>query len=123
MTAYNRPTYGQPQQDRAAPRRKRRIFLWVFLAIQALFVIWLIAGLSSSPAGPSVAAQTAHACAGTGWQGLFKSHADCMRHYAAGVNAASDIGSGIGAAIIIAFWAVVDVILGIGYGVYKLSRR
>src|SRR6185312_11626421 len=36
-----------------APRRKRRVFLWVFLAIQALFVAWLVTGLATVHTGPS----------------------------------------------------------------------
>lgn len=105
------------------PRKKRRIFLWVFLAIQAIFVTWIIAGLASKGSGPSVASQTASVCTNGGWQGLFKSQADCMKHYAVALHDAGDVGEGIGVAIIIVFWMVVDVILGIGYGVYKLARR
>ena len=29
------------------PRKHRRIFMWVFLAIQAFFVYWVIAGIST----------------------------------------------------------------------------
>ena len=113
-----------PQEPRSAqPRKKRRIFLWLFLAIQAIFLVWLIAGLASKGNGPSVASQTASACTNGGWQGLFRSQADCMKHYAVALHDASDVGKGIGAAIIIVFWMVVDVILGIGYGIYKLARR
>jgi hypothetical protein len=105
------------------PRKKHRIFLWVFLAIQAIFILWLVVGLASKGTGPTVASQTASACANGGWQGLFKSHADCMKHYAVALHDAGDVGKGLGAAIIILFWMVVDVILGIGYGVYKLAHR
>ena len=37
----------RPQYPPPAPRRKRRVFLWVFLAIQAVFIIWIVAGLAS----------------------------------------------------------------------------
>ena len=97
--------------------------MWVFLAIQVIFILWLITGLASKGSGPSVASQTASVCANGGWQGLFKSHTDCMKHYAVALQDAGDAGKGIGAAIIIVFWMVVDVILGISYGVYKLARR
>jgi hypothetical protein len=107
----------------AQPRKKRRIFLWVFFAIQAIFLIWLITGLASKGSGPSVASQTASTCSNGGWQGLFKSQADCMKHYAVALHDAGDVGKGVAAAIIIVFWMVVDVILGIGYGVYKFARR
>jgi len=117
------PDYYEPPPASGQPRKRRRIFLWVFLAIQAIFVLWLIVGLASKGSGPSVASQTASVCANGGWQGLFKSHADCMKHYAVALHDAGDAGKGLGAAIIIAFWMVVDVILGIGYGVYRLARR
>jgi ABC-type phosphate transport system permease subunit len=117
------PGYYQQVPGGTQPRKKRRIFLWVFLAIQTIFLIWLITGLASKGSGPSVASQTASACSNGGWQGLFKSHADCMKHYAVGLQDAGNVGKGLGAAIIIVFWMVVDVILGIGYGVYKLARR
>ena len=29
------------------PRKRRRIFMWVFLAVQALFIVWVIAGIST----------------------------------------------------------------------------
>jgi len=117
------PGYYQQAAASHQPRKKRRIFLWVFLAMQAIFTLWLIAGLAAKGSGPSVASQTASACANGGWQGLFNSHADCMKHYAVALHDASDAGKGVGAAIIIVFWMVVDVILGISYGVYKLARR
>jgi hypothetical protein len=117
------PGYYHQAHAPGQPRKKRRIFLWVFLVIQAIFALWLIVGLASKRSGPSVASQTASVCANGGWQGLFKSHADCMKHYAVALHDAGDVGKGLGAAIIIVFWMVADVILGIGYGVYKLARR
>jgi len=105
------------------PRKKRRIFLWVFLAIQALFIIWTITGVASHPSGPSVATQTAQVCANGGWQGLFKSHADCMKHYAVGLSDASNTGKGLAVALIVVIWVVVDFLLGVTYGVYRLARR
>lgn len=118
--------YGQPQHVTAPPprpRRKRRVFLWVFLAVQALFLIWIIAGLASHPAGPTAAQQAAQQCANGGWQGLFKSQADCQVHYAHGLAEAGNVGKGIGAALIVVFWVVVDFFLGLGYGVYRLASR
>lgn len=121
---YDQPPQPYGYQAAAPPRkRKRRVFWWVFLGVQVLFVVWLIAGLASKPGGTSVAAQTAAACANGGWQGLFTSHADCMKHYAVGLSDASDTGKGLGAALIVVLWFVVDVMLGVGYGVYKLATR
>jgi hypothetical protein len=111
------------RQARQAPRRKKRIFLWVFLAIQALFIIWIIAGLATKPGGPSVAQQVAQQCSNGGWSPLFKSYADCTKHYGVALNDATNTGKGIGIAIIVAVWVVVDFFLGVGYGIYKLATR
>lgn len=111
------------QQAVKPPRRKRRVFLWVFLAVQALFIIWIIAAVATKPGGQTVASQVAQACRNGGWQGLFKSQADCTQHYAVALNDASNTGKGIGVAIVVVIWVVVDFFLGVGYGVYKLATR
>jgi hypothetical protein len=114
--------YGQPPP--AAPRRKkRRVFLWVFLAIQVLFIIWIIAGVASKTPGPSTASQAAAQCANGGWQGLFTSQADCRQHYAVALNDATNAGKGIGVALIVVFWCVVDFLLGVTYLIYRLASR
>jgi hypothetical protein len=126
---YSRPDLQQRARDAAhgrsgqKPKRKRRIFLWVFLAIQVIFIIWIIAGVATKPSGPSVASQVAQTCSNGGWQGLFKSHADCVKHYAVALNDAGNTGKGIGVAIIVLLWVVVDFFMGVGYGIYKLSTR
>jgi hypothetical protein len=117
---YPPPQYGQPAQ---APRKRRRVFLWVFLAIQVLFIIWIITGAASNPAGQTAAQQAAQQCANGGWQGLFKSQADCQVHYAHALNEAATAGKGIGVALIVVFWVVVDFFLGLGYGIYRLASR
>jgi hypothetical protein len=113
----------RPQYRPPAPRRKRRVFLWVFLAVQAVFIIWIVAGLASHPAGPTAAQQAAQQCANGGWQGLFKSQADCNQHYAVALNDAGNVGKGLGVAFIVIIWMVVDFFLGIGYGIYRLASR
>jgi hypothetical protein len=130
------PQYGYPQQQgyppqpgyypqpqaQPHPRRKRRIFLWVFLAIQALFLIWLVTGLATvNTAAP--ASQVSAACYHHAWWPLFKSQADCVTHFGGALTDAGDAGKAIGAGLIVVFWCVVDVILGVTYGVYKLSTR
>jgi len=88
----------QPQQ----PAKKRhRVFLWVFLAIQALFIYWVIGG--------------AHAAS--------TSNHDCGSLSAKACQDAADAGTGVGVFLIIVLWVLVDIILGIGYGVYKLASR
>lgn len=112
------PAYRAP-----APRRKRRVFLWVFLAVQALFLIWIIAGIASHPAGPTAAQQAAQQCADNGWYPLFKSQADCDQHYAVALNDATNVGKGIGVVVIVVIWMVIDFFLGLGYGIYRLVSR
>jgi hypothetical protein len=105
-----------------APRKRRRVFLWVFLAIQALFIVWIIAGVAAVHAAPTQA-QLAQGCYNNNWYPLFKSQADCVQHYGGALNDAGTAGKAIGVGLVIGFWMVVDVILGISYGIYRLARR
>jgi hypothetical protein len=79
-------------------RKKHRVFLWVFLAIQALFLIWVITGAASS---------------GGSCHGL--SAADCKT--------AGDAGHGIAIALQVGVWCFVDFFMGVVYGIYRLARR
>lgn len=93
-------------QPQTPPVKKRkRVFMWFFLAVQAIFLIWIITGASSSGGA------TAKSCAGQVGQAL----QTCQD--------ASHVGTGIGVALIIILWCVVDVILGITYLVVRLARR
>ena len=114
---------GWQQPPAAPPKKKRRVFMWVFFAIQAIFIIWIITGIASHGTGPTAAAQAAHQCANGGWQPLFKSQADCVKHYSVALNDAANTGKGLGVALIVVFWVVVDFFLGIGYGIYRLASR
>jgi hypothetical protein len=104
-----------------APKRKR-VFMWAFLGIQALFLIWIIAGIASAHNAPDPAA-VASVCQNGGWQGLFSSEQDCMVHYANGLQQAGNAGTAIGAGLVIVLWAVTDVILGIGRFIVVTARR
>lgn len=104
MTDTPPPARGQrPVPPPEEPKRKpHRIFLWAFLAVQAIFLIWIITGASSGD-DSSCKGMTGDAlrlCQDTG-----------------------DVGTAIGVGLVIALWAAVDVILGITYAVYRLSRR
>jgi hypothetical protein len=103
------------------PWKRRKVFLWVFLAIQAAFLIWLITGSTSSTA--PTAAQLAQFCGNGAWQGVFTSYADCVKHGAVGLTEAGDLGKGLGLATIVIVWVVVDFLVGLTYGIYRLTRR
>lgn len=79
-----------PYQPAVAPKKKRHIFRWVFLAIQALFLIWIIAGATSANSSADCGGLDAQTCAD-----------------------ATAVGTGIGVALIIGLWVAVDIILGI----------
>ena len=84
--------------DLPLPRKKRRVFLWAFLAIQILFIMWLVS------AGTTTDHAVTH-CTGV----------DCK--------GATEAGPAIGIGLIVVFWMIADVILGVCYGVYKLATR
>jgi hypothetical protein len=51
-TSTSPPTRQPPQVQQ--PRKRHRVFLWVFLVIQAIFLGWVIyAGVSLPQSGPS----------------------------------------------------------------------
>lgn len=85
----------------AKPKKKKRIFMWFFLAVQVLFIVWIIAGANSANGNPS----------------------DCSGLDVKTCNDASDAGTAIGVALIIVLWAIVDIILGVTWAVVKLARR
>jgi len=115
---------GYPPRAPAQAKRKRRIFPWLFLLANMAFLIWLIAGLAGgSNSGADAHTQAIAQCSGNQWQGLFKSYQDCVTHYGNGLNAASDVGKGIGAALIIGLWVAFDVIVGGIYLVFRLATR
>lgn len=89
------PTTPQPA------RKRRHVFRWFFLAIQVLFLVWIIAGASSS------GGSTAKSCAGLTGQAL----QTCTD--------AGHAGTAIGVGLIIGLWAAVDVILALTYLIFR----
>lgn len=87
------------ERTESPPKKRKRIFLWVFLAVQLIFIIWIATGANSAQST---------SCSGLSAQ-------DCQN--------AKDVGTTIGVGLIIFLWAAVDVILGLTYGVYRLARR
>lgn len=80
------------------PGRKRRVFLWVFMAVQVLFILWIVTGAAAG--GSSCKGLSAHTCA-----------------------TAADVGHGVAIAVQVVAWVVVDVLLAVIYGIYRLARR
>lgn len=81
----------------------------------------MIAG-SAAGTGPT-SAQIAGLCGHGAWQPLFSSHADCVKHGAAGLRDAANLGKGIGVTAIVIAWIVVDFLLAVTYGIYRLASR
>jgi hypothetical protein len=86
---------------------KWRVFTWVIVVINVLFLVWFIAGVGS--AGSNV-----KDCTGLTGQALDLCNAG---------NAGTAVGTGVGAAIIIFLWAFVDIIMGIVWLVTRPRGR
>lgn len=97
-TAVAEPPAGYQQVTPTQPKRKRRVFTWVILAVNALFLVWVIYG---AVAGSG----TVHNCGALTQQ-------TC--------NSAGHAGTAIGVVLVLALWAVVDVILGV---LWLVTRR
>ena len=110
MTEQNQPQQYPPggwnesyafQPPPTKPKKRHRVFLWVFLAIQALFVVWIISGAASASGTPS----------------------DCGTLDADTCNTAANAGAAIGVFIIVVLWCIADFLLAVGYTIYRLARR
>ena len=121
MSHASAPPYRYDDAPAAPQKKKRRVFLWVFLAIQIIFIIWIIGGLATR--NPSVASQVASFCDHHGWSPLYKSQADCTASYGRTLNDATDTGKGLGLALVVVFWCVTDFLVGGGYAIYRLASR
>ncbi|WP_234338297.1 hypothetical protein [Streptomyces sp. NRRL F-5727] len=77
------------------------MFLWVFLAIQVIFLIWIIVGVASGSGTPD----------------------DCGTLDRQTCNDAESVGTAIGVGAIIFLWAAVDIVLGVTYAIYRFARR
>jgi hypothetical protein len=75
--------------------------LWFFMAVQVLFIVWIIAGAGSSGGDAT----------------------DCGSLSQETCNDAEDIGTGLGVALIVVVWMVVDFLLAVIYGIYRLAKR
>jgi hypothetical protein len=75
--------------------------LWVLLAVQLLFLIWVIIGARNGAGTPE----------------------DCGTLSQPDCNDAENLGTAIGVGLIVALWAAAHIILGITYLIYCISRR
>jgi hypothetical protein len=82
-----------PQQR----RRRRPVFMWVILAINALFLVWLITSLGGESSCEGMTGDELSAC-----------------------QTGEGIGKGIVFFVILLLWALVDVILGV---IFLVTRR
>ena len=84
----------------APPAKKGlRKFSWFILAVNVLFLVWIIVGASSAKP------------------------ANCGSLSAADCTTATQVGTGIGVVLIIVLWAVVDVILGVIWLITRPRQR
>jgi hypothetical protein len=71
--------------------------MWVILAVNVLFLVWVIVGLAQGSSCTGMTGDELAAC-----------------------QAGEGIGKGVAVFLIVAFWAFVDVILGV---IYLVTRR
>jgi hypothetical protein len=104
-------------------RRRHRVFWTIYLALQILFLVWIIVGVASQAnTGAEAHTEAVNYCQSS-WSGLYPSYGNCVTDYGNLLNAASDAGKGIGAGLIIGLWVAADVIVGGSYIVYRLATR
>lgn len=100
----NKGTYQSDTQDHPieTPKRRKRVFLWVFLAIQVIYLIWVITGISTANSGDA-------SCVGTYDEELCRD--------------AGDVGTTLGVGFVVFLWAATDIIVGGFYALYRLVKR
>lgn len=85
-------------------KKRKRVGLWLFLALQVIFLLWVILGAVSGH-------HTAVDCHGL-------NAADCTS-----ARNARDTGTAIGVGLIVGVWAAVDIVIGVTYALVRLVRR
>lgn len=74
--------------------------MWVFLLVQVLFIVWIISAVGSADSTSNCGTLDKQTC-----------------------KDASNVGTGIGVFLIFIFWMIVDFLLAVGYGIYRLAKR
>lgn len=87
-----------PSTDR---QPNRRVFLWIFLTVQVLFLLILAFGARTGARAPT----------------------DCGTLNMQDCNDAQNIATTLGVGFLVVIWGTVDIILGITYGIYRLASR
>jgi hypothetical protein len=105
----------QTKDGNVKPYKRHRVFVWVFLAIQAAFIIWLVTGIAS---GGGINASVVAQCH-TQAAGMNMTQAQCVSW----LGGAGKVGTTLGAAVIVIVWVIVDFLLAVSYGIYRLARR
>lgn len=77
-----------------------RVFTWIILAINALFLVWIIAGIVGRPAAADCGTLSAELC-----------------------DTAGQVGTVIGVGLIVGLWVTTDVILGILWLITQRKTR
>ena len=90
----------QPQMPAQPAKKKHHIFRWFFLALQALFILWIVTGANATKHGTNCGTLSQTTC-----------------------DQAAHVGGGIGIALIIIVWFIVDVVVLLARMAVLLSRR
>ncbi|MEV2255514.1 hypothetical protein AB0I94_33960 [Streptomyces sp. NPDC050147] len=96
--------HGVPHEHRRPPpppRKHGRVFFWCFLALQIMFLVWIIAGITSAGGTPD-------SC-----EGLTGDSLEACEN-------AGTLGTTIGVGLILAFWMATDVIVSLTYLMYRM---
>lgn len=86
--------------EKEPKKKKKKVFLWFFMIVQVLFLVWIFAGIGSSGTADDCGSLSQETC-----------------------QDAQDVGTGIGVFLVIVFWIMVDFLLAVTYGIYRLARR
>lgn len=97
----HQPGQYAPPSPPAERRRRPRIFVWVFAAVQAVFIGWIIYTLTRDVSA--------------GCDPEYISQANC--------DAVTSFGRFLGTMVILGIWAMVTIILGVGYLVFRQASR
>jgi hypothetical protein len=103
------------------PFKRRKTFLWFFLALQLIMLIWIISAANTG--NGATPAEIAQLCGNNAWSPLFSSYNDCVVNGAHGIQDAHSVGTGLAVGVLVIGWVIVDFLVGVTYGIYRLVTR